>query len=288
MSEERIGPSVTVKRSCMGCKYERSQSYRVQGDSGHDIFCDHPEAGGKTVGDTNWSTPDWCPAAPPPPSLHREPMEADREAAGNAWYKTWGKSHMEDRIMAIFEGRADDSPLVQAFMRHRLAFSTPAASEGEAVRRELMDRARNMMGMLADLREAVDLDDESASEVLGYCDDLETAVHNIGAVASHIALPLPKAGEGEASPYAPRPNCHTIATFDALLDWMRSVSAGEWTWLRNSVCKYVTIKLDTRAGAYRIEDRNDNSLSLDDLVYQFNSTATPSTEGRKGEGQADG
>ena len=57
------------------------------------------------------------------------------------------------------------------------------------IRREIMDRTRNMMGMLADLREAVDLDDESASEVLGYCDDLETAVHNIGAVASHLATP---------------------------------------------------------------------------------------------------
>ena len=74
---ERIGPTVTVKRSCSGCKYERSQSYRVQGDSGHDIYCDHPDSGGKVVGDTNWSTPEWCPALKPA----AVPMEELREQA---------------------------------------------------------------------------------------------------------------------------------------------------------------------------------------------------------------
>lgn len=43
----------------------------------------------------------------------------DREAAGNAWVAWRGKSHMEDEIMAIFEGRDDQHPLAQAFARHR-------------------------------------------------------------------------------------------------------------------------------------------------------------------------
>jgi hypothetical protein len=194
----------------------------------------------------------------PPPPLHREPIEADREL-----YLKLGIFHTcEDRM--ILAGWADDSKEMQEIVAHRLAFSTPAASDAEVMREACAIAARN--ALVAHEWPPQD-GDRQIDEVL----------------AAIRALPLPKAGEGEASPYAPRPNCHTIATFDALLDWMRSVSAGEWTWLRNSVCKYVTIKLDTRAGAYRIEDRNDNSLSLDDLVYQFNSIATPSTEGRKGE-----
>lgn len=44
-----------------------------------------------------------------------------REAAGNVWVKTWGKSHMENRVMAIFKGAADNEPLVQAFARMKEA-----------------------------------------------------------------------------------------------------------------------------------------------------------------------
>ena len=62
VAKGRVGPRLNVEASCYGCAYERSVSYRVQGDSGHDIYCDHPDAGGKRVGDTRWSTPDWCPA----------------------------------------------------------------------------------------------------------------------------------------------------------------------------------------------------------------------------------
>lgn len=57
-----VGPHITIRASCYGCPCERSESYRVQGDSGHDIYCDHPEVAGKRVGDSRWDTPDWCPA----------------------------------------------------------------------------------------------------------------------------------------------------------------------------------------------------------------------------------
>ena len=73
--------------------------------------------------------------------------------------------------------------------------SSTAGEDAGAFKREIMDRTRHMMGTLADLREAVDLDDDSASTVLGYCDDLETAVHNIGAVASHLPSLSPSSGE---------------------------------------------------------------------------------------------
>jgi len=67
---------------------------------------------------------------PPSPSLHREPIEADREAAANAVlaYREHKSNDWQGRIR---RGECDDGVMVQAFTRHRLAFSTPAASEVE-------------------------------------------------------------------------------------------------------------------------------------------------------------
>lgn len=71
----------------------------------------------------------------------------------------------------------------------------------------------------------------------------------------------------------PRPNCTTMATFADVIAWAQSVDAGDWSWIRNSTCKYVTIKLDTRAGAYRIEDRDGNPIELADLQRQFGKSS---------------
>ena len=57
-----IGPRIEVKKRCSGCDYKKSESYVVQGDSGRDVYCTHPSVGKKYVGDTNWTTPAWCPA----------------------------------------------------------------------------------------------------------------------------------------------------------------------------------------------------------------------------------
>ncbi len=69
MSDQRSGPSVTVKRSCWGCKHCHTESYCVEDgndcDSGHYVSCAHPHLGKLTrIGDTSWNTPDWCPVAP--------------------------------------------------------------------------------------------------------------------------------------------------------------------------------------------------------------------------------
>lgn len=59
-----LGPKVTTHRSCFDCEVCVSESYRVQSDSGQDVYCTHPSlAERKRIGDTNWETPDWCPAA---------------------------------------------------------------------------------------------------------------------------------------------------------------------------------------------------------------------------------
>lgn len=59
---KRIGPKLRLVATCMGCEHEASKHYQVQGDSGHDVECKHPEAGNRGyIGDTTWNTPDWCP-----------------------------------------------------------------------------------------------------------------------------------------------------------------------------------------------------------------------------------
>lgn len=58
---DREGPNIIIKADCYGCLHCRSEYYAVQGDSGHDVYCDHPEAPEKHVGDTSWRTPEWCP-----------------------------------------------------------------------------------------------------------------------------------------------------------------------------------------------------------------------------------
>lgn len=54
---DREGPETKVKRSCLGCKYERYERYQVQG-----VLCTHPSLPqAKHIADTSWNTPDWCP-----------------------------------------------------------------------------------------------------------------------------------------------------------------------------------------------------------------------------------
>jgi len=61
MSKQQ-GPTVKISYSCFECTYCTSERYRCQGDSGSDVYCEHPDfKEKKSVGDTNWSTPDFCP-----------------------------------------------------------------------------------------------------------------------------------------------------------------------------------------------------------------------------------
>jgi hypothetical protein len=55
-------------------------------------------------------------SAPPPPPLHREPIEADI-----------------DFLDALLDCSGDCDKMLDVIQRHRLAFSTPAAREGEGM-----------------------------------------------------------------------------------------------------------------------------------------------------------
>ena len=58
-----IGPQITINKSCHGCDCCESDSYAIQGDSGFKVYCVHKSLAERTrIGDTNWTTPDWCPA----------------------------------------------------------------------------------------------------------------------------------------------------------------------------------------------------------------------------------
>lgn len=75
---KRNGPTITVKASCFDCVHERSTSYRVQGDSGHDIHCTLVD---RAIGST-WSTPMWCPLLPAGLKLGRQYAPECPPAAG--------------------------------------------------------------------------------------------------------------------------------------------------------------------------------------------------------------
>jgi hypothetical protein len=65
------GPKTTYTQSCSGCVHCEAKHYRVQGDNGYLLYCIHPKfspsgndlssVGKRHIGDTNWTTPEWCP-----------------------------------------------------------------------------------------------------------------------------------------------------------------------------------------------------------------------------------
>lgn len=53
------GPSVKLELSCFECEHCHRTRYICQGDSGTDVSC--AAMNHRTIGDTNWNTPNWCP-----------------------------------------------------------------------------------------------------------------------------------------------------------------------------------------------------------------------------------
>jgi len=97
------GPNVTVRRSCSDCKACNSESYAVQGDSGHYVYCEHPSLPeSKYIGDTNWNTPHWCPVSAPTTQPAHLPSPAAQGDALDAVRYRWL------RINAIGAFRTND------------------------------------------------------------------------------------------------------------------------------------------------------------------------------------
>lgn len=64
---------------------------------------------------------------------------------------------------------------------------------------------------------------------------------------------------------------------DVIAKWMASVADGSWTWLRNPKCKYVSLGIDTRRGAYRVNDRDDTPISAEELLWQYGTKSAALT-----------
>lgn len=64
MTGKNIGPHKTVIHSCFECKYCHSDYYCIEDgndcDSGHTLTCRHPDTLNRYIGDSNWTTPNWC------------------------------------------------------------------------------------------------------------------------------------------------------------------------------------------------------------------------------------
>lgn len=62
-----LGPRVRIELSCINCDHCIGESCTCQSDSGVDVYCIYPSTadiiGGNSrlIGDSNWSTPSWCP-----------------------------------------------------------------------------------------------------------------------------------------------------------------------------------------------------------------------------------
>jgi hypothetical protein len=68
-----------------------------------------------------------------------------------------------------------------------------------------------------------------------------------------------------------------VATLQDLAGWMATAATGRWQWYRNSRCKYVTLKIDTRSGAYEILDRDGKPITFEELEYQLERTSLGSS-----------
>lgn len=66
-----------------------------------------------------------------------------------------------------------------------------------------------------------------------------------------------------------------LVPMDVIAKWIADVNTGRWTWTRNTRCKYVTLFLDTRAGAYSVKDRDGNRIDGGTLLLQYGIEEVP-------------
>jgi hypothetical protein len=49
---------------------------------------------------------------------------------------------------------------------------------------------------------------------------------------------------------------------------IKCVQGINWTWIANSRCKYIDLRIDMRDGATILMDRDGNKISIEELTYQ--------------------
>lgn len=81
-----------------------------------------------------------------------EVSQRAREMAGTAWVGWRGKSHVEDEIMAIIEGKNDCHPLAQAFARFEAEIRADERERAVKVADQRVQLLHDLVGPMAQMR----------------------------------------------------------------------------------------------------------------------------------------
>lgn len=142
-----IGPRITTERSCFSCPACVSERYVAQGDSGSHVYCTAVDPR-RHIGDTTWSTPEWCPAlavaSTSSQSVSTKPERMTPEAFTDLC------ADLLNRGIANQDTRDVLAPLVGEAVRARSA-EEQAGRERDEARRErwMADKERDAARMLA-------------------------------------------------------------------------------------------------------------------------------------------
>ena len=63
-----------------------------------------------------------------------------------------------------------------------------------------------------------------------------------------------------------RPDANEVLKFIAKIS---DNNNHEWSWARNSKCKYVSVRFDMRDGGFVLLDRNGSRITFEQLKYQY-------------------
>jgi hypothetical protein len=147
---KRVGPKLNVLRDCYGCAHHSSESYRVQGDSGYEHYCDHSER--RHIGGSS-RTPDWCPAErqAQPHAADRAEALSERCAALECAMKLEVGEKRFAHLKAVLDSLRPGADVAQAIGQSR-------AEEFEARVKVLEGLLREALPVLVSQRESLDLE----------------------------------------------------------------------------------------------------------------------------------
>ena len=61
---------------------------------------------------------------------------------------------------------------------------------------------------------------------------------------------------------------------DDFLETYNAMDYKKWSWVMNSKCKYVELRVDMRDGGCIIKDGEGNRINPEDLAYQYQGEST--------------
>lgn len=59
--------------------------------------------------------------------------------------------------------------------------------------------------------------------------------------------------------------------FDYLQRAVFAAKGGEWSWTKNTRCKYIDVRIDMRFGKFTLRDRDGKPITITELEYQYTS-----------------